>query len=90
MRRETVQPALFIEVQFKTIGCHDIRVAGAIGRAEIDPEAQILGRLCGPGELVVGLAPGPIVERGDRQGGSDAVADEAGKGTEYDIVFNTL
>ena len=58
----------------------DHRMAGAEGGAEIDAQAQV-GRTFGSGgEFLRRLVPGAIEQRGDRQGGGDAVADQLRKG----------
>ena len=57
-----------------------VGVAGAVGRAEIDAQAELLGGVGRGGELVVGLAPCAVEQRRDRQRGRDAVADQLGEG----------
>ena len=52
-------------------------VAGAIGGAEIDAQAQFGCSMRGIGEFLHRLAPGAIEQRGNRQSRGDAVADQA-------------
>ncbi len=77
---QTVQAALLVEVKVQRAGVAHEGVARSVCGTEINPQAELLSRFGRGGELVAGLAPFAVEERGDRQCRGDAVPDQPGEG----------
>ena len=79
-RVEFGEAALLLVIGDDAAVALDDLIAGAIGRAEIGAHAEIGSRFRRVLEFLHRLAPGAVEQRGDRQRGGDAVADQLGEG----------